>query len=1422
MSSTSTPPPQTLGRYRIVRRLGAGGMAEVFLARSSGAEGIDKLLVVKRVLPTFVRNAKFRTMFIDEAKVAMRLNHPNIVQVYTFEQVREEFFLAMEYVDGLDLGRLVGAVRRAKRRLPYSIAAYIVAEAAKGLDYAHNRKDEQGEPLEIVHRDVSPQNVLLSFEGSVKIADFGIARARMISEDTGIIKGKFAYMSPEQAQGKAVDRRSDVYSLGVLLAELLMGRSMYAGQGGLDVLDLVRQGKLTLPRKVDFDVPIELEQIVQRATEIDVEARFQSARSLSGALAQWLHAQDDVVDGAAVEALIGEVAPRDSTSPDAAALKKSPGEKTDATVATLAALARERGAERDQKERRHVVVVAGLVHAEQDGHASTPDAVVDPATAHMLEEIAYKADAVLRWSGGDADKRRFRLVLGLGRVTAYEPLRGTRLALDVLDALSGLSADSLSPIRAALGISRGVVTTTRSSDGRLRSFEPVGSVLDIADKLAQAAAPNEVLAGGEIFRGARREFAFDDREPREVTFVGLGESVPKTIRAYRLLRAFTRDERMKEASLEAGALAIIGRERELRAITEAYQESVQTPRSGFLAITGELGVGKSALLSAALASFDPPPRILRTDCAFGSGEVPYAAVAELIAAACGIRVESSPEDVRKDLDASLRELIPSASARAPVYTALELLIAPRTGVRAADEGGEDHIQANYRALRTLFGAIAMRGPLVVCIDSLHWADGPSLEILAAFLKRVHDVPHFTLLSTRPDPRITAALGNIPELALSELDGESGAALVRARFGGALVPQDVERAILDRAGGNPFFIGELVEALVERGIVNFEGEGTLRRVVRKPGHFALPRTLEAAVAARITELPSEERRLLRWLAAVGPGMRSVDLSDLLGTDATESLRSLGARGLIERKPNGTYAFHSAVARHIAYETSDPDDRQNMHKRIGAYLSALDQPVAPARIARHLELAGEHAEAARAYFDAAKAAHAADSNRYALRLYQKALLLLGPDDPTRFRAYTGKEQILRAMGQRHERRVELEAMRALSERLNDASFKAQTYNLLARYELEESRTAGVEALLRRATDSAIEANDRGAEVEALRLMAQLARELGDVPKSLDACERALIRAGTDESSLEARGLVLVQRAILLRRIGRLEDSLSSAAESIVIFRRIGHKRNESNALNALAVALAGEGAFEDAVVLLRSSVALDRETGNRFHLGMKLSNIGQLYADLGDTSHAISFLHRALEVFDELDDKSGLADALSALAEVLIEQAGDSESAVLTLDRARFVAETTQDHYDLAPERIVRAAIESWRGRHDDALSCLQEAVSESRAAGMIGYELLALGRCAELLATMNRDEEAREIAIEVLVRVRTTVRMERLESIYLALHRVFERVGDSQNAMHTLEQAQKLVEGHLVQIRDSNLRSRYLESRTVQNILGSPS
>ena len=206
-------------RYLLLDKIATGGMAEVFKAKSYGVEGFEKLVVIKRILPHLSRNARFVSMFINEAKIAVSLNHGNIVQVFHLGKHGEDYFIAMEYVHGRDLMQVLKVCRQRGLRFPIPLLTYITAEIARGLDYAHRKQDSAGNRLEIVHRDISPHNIVLSFEGEVKIVDFGIARiASQLAEEgqTRRLGGKFAYMSPEQAEGRPRDARSDILSLGLV------------------------------------------------------------------------------------------------------------------------------------------------------------------------------------------------------------------------------------------------------------------------------------------------------------------------------------------------------------------------------------------------------------------------------------------------------------------------------------------------------------------------------------------------------------------------------------------------------------------------------------------------------------------------------------------------------------------------------------------------------------------------------------------------------------------------------------------------------------------------------------------------------------------------------------------------------------------------------------------------------------------------------------------------------------------------------------------------------------------------------------------------------------------------------------------------------------------------------------------------------
>jgi tRNA A-37 threonylcarbamoyl transferase component Bud32 len=278
--------PATLGRYRLVRKLAVGGMAEIWLAQMSSAGGFEKNVVLKRMLPQLAEDEDLYRMFVDEARIAASLQHPHIVQVYDCGEVDGEFFITMEYLDGADLQTVRAALAQRKAGLPLMHTIHIASAIAAGLHYAHERRAADGAPLGIVHRDVSPANVFVTRDGGIKLLDFGIAKAvdRMTRTSRGALKGKIAYLSPEQVAGDEIDRRSDVYALGVLLFELTTGRRLHAGKSEYQALKDIVEGATPRPSEHHARYPAELEAIVTRAMAKRPAERFQSARELGQAL----------------------------------------------------------------------------------------------------------------------------------------------------------------------------------------------------------------------------------------------------------------------------------------------------------------------------------------------------------------------------------------------------------------------------------------------------------------------------------------------------------------------------------------------------------------------------------------------------------------------------------------------------------------------------------------------------------------------------------------------------------------------------------------------------------------------------------------------------------------------------------------------------------------------------------------------------------------------------------------------------------------------------------------------------------------------------------------------------------------------------------------------------------------------------------
>jgi serine/threonine protein kinase len=286
MTISTIPAPLRLGPYELLRRIATGGMAEVYVARRAGPHGFQKTVALKRILPQFARDADFTAMFVDEARVCARLGHPNIVQVFDFGEDDGELYMAMEYVDGTTGARLIRAAAARGEEIPLDACLHITLSILHALDYAHNAKDDEGKPLALVHRDVSPGNVLIDRTGAVKLTDFGIARAAEIERrtDAGQLKGKLGYMSPEQVVGRELDPRSDVFTLGIVLAEMLILRPLFSGGKELDVLLRIRDADLSAIDRAGFRVPDDVRAVLFRALSRDPTLRWPSAAAFTDAL----------------------------------------------------------------------------------------------------------------------------------------------------------------------------------------------------------------------------------------------------------------------------------------------------------------------------------------------------------------------------------------------------------------------------------------------------------------------------------------------------------------------------------------------------------------------------------------------------------------------------------------------------------------------------------------------------------------------------------------------------------------------------------------------------------------------------------------------------------------------------------------------------------------------------------------------------------------------------------------------------------------------------------------------------------------------------------------------------------------------------------------------------------------------------------
>ena len=1301
-----TAAPVVYGKYQLLERLAVGGMAEVFKAKAHGVEGFEKILVIKRILPELGKNPRFVEMFIAEAKIAVTLSHANIVQVFDLGRADDSYFIAMEYVAGRDLSSVLRRGRQRRKPLSQELAVFVVSEIAKGLDYAHRRRDQNMRPLGIVHRDVSPQNVLLSLEGEVKLTDFGIAKARTIASDgdPGELRGKYAYMPPEQANAGQVDPRSDLYALGVVLYEALSGQNPFDHESAYETLRRVRDPHPTPLRHVNPDVPEELAAIVDRAMRANPDERHANAGRLYEELVQFLYSSGRRVGGHDLSRYLleqRESSAEGSSDQDArllAVFESDDGaQKDDARGRTPVESPRSRrpakrtpsrpitAAARSTVERRDV---SALVILDIDRAF-----FADPSVARVVDRLgAFRAP-----DDGTGPEGREVLLFGVrdpdGRDTEVAARCGLRLAR--LAAMHGRVP------RLGLDVGRLLVDLS----GAPILDNGFAELSQRADQCAQQAAPGQMLATPTAARIVSSSF----------TTLPTGE-----LGAPYLIENET-------AGQAAGKF--VGRREELKVMGELLALA-NRGRSKIVGITGDAGLGKTRLVGETrrrlrLGGHDVGFYV--ATCVSKDRSTPYAAAQEMLRAILGL--DALDEDaVVHDRVQRLREL-----GLAPhEISAMAALLGAVEGDRNESLGS-----LVRPAITRIVSRLAADRLTVLVFDAAESMDDESQALLDGIAKDLKSSRVAVVIVFRPGfVHGWSDLSAYHEIVLGPMSDDDVARATAMLLSVEEVPGELLREVTQKCAGNPLFLEELVKALVDAGAVELT-DG--RTIYRPEIAVEVPKTLRGLASARLARLGPVDRHLLQIAAVVG-GRISPELLAAVGDETLESVMSslsmLERRGLLSRSGSDDLVFAHELVGDVLRDGLTLEARREMHRAIAEALESLfpqRHDELAERLANHWREAGERNRAIDYWVRAGDRYAMEQAASPAAQAYAKAVQMLGqaavPDRDRMLALYLRIGEVCwkarRAEGDQH-----MLAAIELAEALERRDYLARFALLHGRFLVAAYRVEEARQWLERAQDLARVLDDRAlfrdvllgtaesivrvgqhrTAIQYLQQAFQLSREDDDVEMQLRCLTNLALTQATGGDPKSALQTVERARSLLSQRPDRLTECELFKMESLV------HYFGRS---------------YERAIEAARRGLELAKEHGFPYEAAVDAHNMGDCYVRLGDYKAAFASLRYSYEISRD-NGIEYLQDAnLRMLGFIDAMRFGSEDGRLHVLESMR-KAERRGHVWDIVQTRFLLAMIQQQSGDPENARTSLREALRIGSENGFASY----VSACEVALAALD--------------------------------------------------------------------------------------
>lgn len=1332
--------PRPFGRYQLLEPLAQGGMAEVFLARSVGLEGFEKRLVIKRILPDLARNPRFVQMFIHEAKLSVALTHPNIVQVFELGKVEDDPYLAMEFIHGADLTHVLRALRRDEHRMPIAIAAAIAAAIARGLAYAHARRTGDGVPLQIVHRDVSPHNVMVSFEGEVKLVDFGIARLAASSagphESDGarteaplaepLRGGKFAYMSPEQARGERLDGRSDLYAVGIVLYEMLAGRRLYEGTPE-EKLRALTSGDLPDLQALNPDVPDELVRIIHKALALHPEGRYPSGTELEEELRAFQYRHAARAGGPQIAALMKELFPKEALGgrmdaglrqlvDDLDALHT--GVEAEASASSMPdsvvnpdALSGPKALGVQSGEHRSVVVLVAEANGLTDISAHAESEEIARIHIRMLRGIRELVGRM----GGVADRYdddTLRVFFGLPRALGDDLDRALTCARE-LHRLAQKQRKKGFGVEFAVAVHVGDITVSKRVGTRYR-YAAHGDTLKVPLRLSYAAEPGTTLVSEKVAALAGDRYPF---EP------GPGLRRKGT-------RAMQRSFILAGARRTGGRGATGGRWLRRSDELEVVRDAIGRLRDGIgsrIGIQGDAGVGKTRFLRELrdLAQRRSLPNFHGRAVPFS--DRPFAATRDLVADILGIRDGATAQATAERL-ARLGELGLDDAEAAVIATLFSLELAPvrasrLTRARRDDRPAFPAREAMFSACARLIRGLCRDGPILLMLEDIQHLDDLEADVFAHLVRVCADQPVLLLAAWRGEDEDLRFPG-LTRVVLGRLPPEMTSLLACEVLGATGLGPDLTRLLLRTAEGNPLYLEEILKALRQAGRIWYEGSvARLKDPHLDPG---LPDTLQGLIDARIDALEPGARGALQVAAVIGLNFSADLLAAAVGVDdATPIVGELVRAGLIAPEspvPDTGYAFRSvliweAVLRGILAVQRREYHRlvaSGMERRYGENLDAISEAWAT-----HAYAGGRVRDAAAALLRAAEFHKHAQRNEHALECLTRALgwLERGPrtqKDPTLEALLHLRAGEISLLLGRPRTLAHLEVALDIAGEIGPLEVEARAMLALGQFHRTQGKTVLARMHLEGALESLSPSEDRSGVVEALEALGSIALDEGKVGEAQARYAEGLIAAGGDRA-LAAR-IQLGQATEALRRED-MDAAERLMREALPLAEAAGDRILQGRILNNLGLSAFQRGQYTEAHTFFRR--ALDVRAGLGYRQGevVNLHNIGDAWMRLGDEGRAFA----AFEESREIARTCGLSRfvAMNDVYLAYLHALRGDPGAEADLGKAAVTCKQLGDPETALMGRLFGARLAGKRG--EDVSATLAQVSEEARRLGLKGLD-----------------------------------------------------------------------------------------------------